>query len=329
VPKGAQLDMHGGAHVDGAWPIDQVVTWVKDTPSSSWRDVRTVKLTYDQNALACGTSAPLRLLTKIDVTAKSQTNTTILPPITFAYGAARAFAAPRTISGEMATAPERGRHGPLAGLEKTLMDVNGDGRPDLARATTMMNGTREMCAVAWRKGLGGGAFEAAEQLSMLPTAYWRSHSTRNATIGERCSLNGQVFRRYYFTTGGVALCQPSNRVGYHFLDWDGDGDLDLLTNAWTDGGTKLPELDSYAYVDNEPGGGGGTCGKNAHRITDQNGKEMCECDAGFHHHEGTVGCQETPAPVTNSDPLDGFAPTGPQEGFGYTFTVRHELRALA
>jgi hypothetical protein len=60
-----------------------------------------------------------------------------------------------------------------------LIDVNADGFPDDLRSTTLQESmfTAEgtpvsvtRCAVAWRRGLAGGGFQATPDVMVLPTA---------------------------------------------------------------------------------------------------------------------------------------------------------------
>lgn len=198
---------------------------------------------------------PLRYLTKIDVEAFDAKGIgTSVPPIKFQYNhridtsrnLSASFPPKKHLPEVSVKVPAFGQEGisgaKLGGLKKTLLDINNDGIRDSVSVIV----ENKVCTLIWRKGLLGGAFAAEAQKSALPTAawyrQWRGFSNEAPLEGkEGCSLSGQTAYR----SGEVR--QPDlpdgthlplkntylkGIVSFHFMDYTGDGRLDLITSLW-------------------------------------------------------------------------------------------------
>ncbi len=87
-----------------------------------------------------------------------------------------------------------------------------------------------LASLAWQRGLPGGTFDSTLHQSSLPMAAW--HQPR--LPDERCTLNGQIaYRdRQVLWNGQLVTVTEKGIVSYHFMDYTGDGRMDLLTNIW-------------------------------------------------------------------------------------------------
>ncbi len=220
IPIGALLFNNRGGPVHGyykgALRLTDIETYVRDEPGAKWRFSKRVSLGYDMDALTNEKNgAPLRFLTKINVTARDlQGNDLSLPPITLDYGRRiRDMSSERIIE-----SPGYGHYGTSQGAIGTLMDLDGDGIRDRV-SVSVVNG---LCTLTWWKGRFGGFYEVPKEWK-LPTTRWANGT--NPDGFERCNINGQVVKRN--STKAI--------ISYHFLDVNADGRVDLLTNIWTNG----------------------------------------------------------------------------------------------
>ena len=125
-----------------------------------------------------------------------------------------------------------------------------------------LNATTKKCRLSYRPGRRGGWLESQTISTDLPTAEWQNDSAGPGAM-EYCSLNGQRFRRDNTNTGGaVPGCSlHGGFVSYHFLDLDGDGVVDFLSNVWSDdhrtigGDFNSGAFSVAAETDDDPGGG--------------------------------------------------------------------------
>src|SRR5262249_5757139 len=85
------------------------------------------------------------------------------------------------------------------------------------------------CTLIWQRGTGNGTFDTSVRNFPLPTARW--HDPR--IDGEGCTFDGQVAYRDVRVKGGTQVVKGI--VSYHFLDFTGDGLVDLLTDVWAPG----------------------------------------------------------------------------------------------
>jgi RHS repeat-associated protein len=255
TPIGAMLEYDGpvpsslgGRYYRGASRLTAVRTLVKDAPASSWRGVRTYTLGYDTAAMACSQAdAPLRYLTRIDVTGTSADGiTTAAPPITFEYGPkSRLFSSSATLP--TGGYPERGTK---FGATSALLDVDGDGIHDLAAVAVSPTGTCELRWSRGRRGVGYGNLPSYEpQTAMqLPTAKWAGG--QGPGLGEGCYWTGQI-TQYRPPSNGLHCFDMGSQLGYRFTDWDRDGRVDLLMVAWTSGGYDPgadPGINGYGFA---------------------------------------------------------------------------------
>ncbi len=205
---------------------------------------------------------PLRYLTQIDVEAFGADGTgTIIPPIKLQYNnridtsanlvpALESFPPfrrrehLRVINMNTPGFGQEGTSGTkLGGLKKTLLDIDNDGIRD--RVSVIEE--NKICTLVWRKGLLGGTFDSQIHKSALPTAAWyqewRGFPNPVLTENEGCTVSGQIAYRsanQVFTlpdgTSGEETSFARGIVSYHFMDYTGDGRLDLITNVWESSG---------------------------------------------------------------------------------------------
>ena len=213
----------------------------------------------DSQSFACSQN-PLRYLDQVDVTAFSPSGEpTSLPPITLKYNE-RFDTRPRIPAGFLDLEPLKktvvnvdtfGEFGDIRGLRGSLRDVDGDGIRDQIKVVE----SNEKCRFTWRRGLLGGGFDEQVHSSPLPTFPWLYQTTRSSNNFvsaeiqpfEACTLSGQVVQRE--VSGGVDDGRPSwayhsFTYGYNFLDYTGDGRLDLIIAPFEDA-ADTSRLDSY------------------------------------------------------------------------------------
>ena len=234
VPPGAATDRHFGRTLAlSARRLTAVKTNVKD--AGEWRLVRSLELGYDQDELACPVTllrAPLRYLTSVATTGYTPEGTpTEAPPITFEYGPGQRNFAHQTDHGFLGYA----ELGAPDGATARLLDFDADGLLDWVSIHEVAVDEFTECQLSVRPGLPGGNYAPASYSIPLPTATWKNGSS--PTGSERCTFDGQFVRaRGLVTTGQDSCIIPvGSFMSYHFVDYDGDGRVDLLTNAWTDG----------------------------------------------------------------------------------------------
>jgi RHS repeat-associated protein len=342
MPIGAEADARAAKTAPGEAPtvpapivsmyvtsprrLQLIRTKVRDTQSSStWRTVREVELGYDPTELSCGrAAAPQRMLTSITTRgwAPAATTPTVAPVVRFKYGETqRAFDSVITM-GSSAPLEQGTSSGESAGLTWQLMDVDGDGLQDrvTVRADPVrVEMVRTKCQFVWYAGEPGGQFAAVPNIVDLPTAKWAGDREVMGQ-GESCNLSGQIARSKA-TVGGNGTCQrgKGTQVGYHFLDWDGDHRLDLVTSLWTDGLFSKVSGMGNPWIPADDNGGCPS-GLN-HTGTDKNGTVHCACPAGT-HLGGTTGatawCEVdgNPLPGDSPDPLPPWEPGGGGGGGG-------------
>ncbi len=240
LPIGAYIDR---GIVSGSTKLTQILTQVKDDPSATLRDVRKTTIGYDPTPCN-GSAAPVRYLTSITEEGRSPSTQqwTQLPTMTFGYSAKeRRYDQKRTIS--WVTYPEQGIHGSGitdAAQSVMQMDIDDDGLVDQVQPvevqlppTSNPDDMEVVCGLEVRRGVVGGGFvpESAKTVIKLPTARWKDG--RRPNDSEKCTLFEQSFQRTLDRgNNGCSRVDGPNKLKYHFLDWDADGRLDLLTDAW-------------------------------------------------------------------------------------------------
>jgi RHS repeat-associated protein len=257
LPIGAAPAADGAMVVEGARRLVAVTTSVRDLPVSAWRVARRVELEYrlrssvlhfqtlapdpSPEGLFC-TQARMRYLTGIRTTAFTRQGAeTSLPATTFTYNDRRGGGplGPAPFETRTVTEPGLGDYGHEKGAVGTLLDLDSDGVRDRVSVTE----EGETCTLVWQKGLDGGRFESQKRKSPLPTAPWsddpdlvpEDHVHQPARVAdEQCTLNGQVTFRHKEVSDNQDLGYTHERgvLSYHFLDYTGDGRVDLLTNVW-------------------------------------------------------------------------------------------------
>jgi hypothetical protein len=150
-------------------------------------------------------------------------------------------------------------------MEATLLDMDGDGLLDRVW-NAPQTGSQTYCGASWQKNLGNGQFGTAQSF-VLPTLKWwngtgpSNNAGPSGTVVESCSLNyqetGYANRNALTCPGGEqpnssgycagssdygtdALstaqancgthCPPSTTLAYRWIDWNGDGMVDLVAS---------------------------------------------------------------------------------------------------
>lgn len=262
LPLGAAV-RKGSRQVAGAQQLTAIKTYVRDAQNSQWRLSKTTALTHALSnsslyeapsvvggpaattILDCGQSL-LRYLTQVDITAYAPDGTASkLPPIRFGYNYRRNLRQP-LLTGQIHPmevavtlgTPGYGQAGTsggrVDGLQHTLLDIDNDGVRDYVSIIQ----EDAKCKLLWRKGLYGGTFEEPARKALLPTAAWYREWRGIASSGldgnEGCTLSGQVAYRSMPSNDPDTTADRAAKgvVSYHFMDYTGDGRLDLLTNVW-------------------------------------------------------------------------------------------------
>lgn len=256
LPVGAAM-RRGSLSVDGTHRLTAIHTFARDTQVSDWRLARTVDVTMrltnsklylttptNGRAFDCNQNL-LRRLDQIDVTAYAPNGVaTTQPPLKFSYNSRINTTPDVIVPGDPdplavtnvagAAFRQRGTSGRvISGQTADLIDIDADGINDWV--TTQRIG--DVCQLKWRKGQLGGTFGIAKQQD-LPTAAWYAEWSGAAVpeiaTREGCTIGGQIAYRHYEpndpATSGVIY--GKGHVSYHFLDYDGDGKVDLVTNVW-------------------------------------------------------------------------------------------------
>gem|GEM_PF-2827531 len=244
IPIGS-APIRGSSQVSGAQRLTAVKTYVRDAPGANWRLSRSTELTIKLGGsvlhepvtfpdppppdIYC-TQNPLRYLERIDVTAYDrQGATATLPPIRFFYNkrinTTRPLSPfdPDPMGAKNVTVDGPFQTGGVRGAQMTLLDLNSDGLRDQVRIEER-NG---ICTLLWREGRPGGAFAGVQKASPLPTVAWYNGDER--AENEVCTLNGQIAYHKGEIVGTKGV------VGYHFMDYTGDGRIDLVTSVWATG----------------------------------------------------------------------------------------------
>ncbi len=225
IPIGALLENNFGQSIGGQYlgarRLTSIQTFVRNLPAENWHLHKTIDLKYDQKALQGGFfDAPLRYINQILVSTYSPDGELIqFPPIKFTYKRQERNLNVQTTIANLGYP----HHGTIEGATSSMMDLDADGIQDKVMAKEE-NG---QCKLMWQRGRFANTFEEIKLWSLLPTASWGPE--KRPRTGERCNLNGQVV---YKLINNVAI---KGLVSYHFLDYNGDGRIDLLTNIWTNG----------------------------------------------------------------------------------------------
>jgi len=258
---GASLDVRRGVKQrNGSFLLMSIVTRVRDTPTSAFRDVRGITLGYDADAMSCsGVAAPTRLLTSIQEFAASRTGVvTTFPATTFSYGSLWQSRSTSLPGFTMPHHPDHygvswGTSGTPSQIQEMLLDVDGDGLVDRLASTS---GTT--CNVNWFRN-NGQAFVQANAFS-LPRIPW-GYPSYNFPNPEYCSLSLQQSN---VTTPGLLKHSPSSACRhapsqqiYRYLDLDGDALPELVTAILYriysyDPDSQVPPSSCQPYSDCDP-----------------------------------------------------------------------------
>jgi hypothetical protein len=286
IPIGAAPTPLPAGKVEGARRLIAIRISVRDEPGGAWRQSKELALEYrlrssvlhdpvivtdpTEGEFFC-TQSLLRYLTKISVKAFDPAGgSTTLPPVTFEYNnridttAPTLPTQPDPLAEHTIDTQGQSHFGTVDGATGTSLDIDSDGVRD--KVSVVEDG--RVCMLVWQRGLLGGTFEAQVRRSRLPTARWYQEwkgTPEPALLPmERCTLNGQVAYRERETTSGTKLAKGV--LSYHFLDYTGDGRLDLLTNVWATAHhpTYIPGIEiepavsdeaAAALLPNDPGPG--------------------------------------------------------------------------
>jgi RHS repeat-associated protein len=304
LPVGAQLDYHtGSVHVRGAKRLSRVTAQVKDSASAGYRTFRQWTLNYDQGVERCSlTVSPRRRLLSIQESGNSVSGeVTPGPTVTFGYAedprpipASTDGPAIRTqnlpvlqtdfySSGHFETSSYQstpgsyqsnglsisGGSGLMAPVYSMLVDMDGDGLPDLLRSNggsgscinrpggCQGSGAQRpaagACQASWYKNRGGvfdgtptGTF--ALPLPPPPAAGAAMPPDEIYPVGgagvpagaatphfeAECSLAGTWWALYRHGGTNCIQLQNHGKMVFRWQDFDGDGRTDLLAMYYTD-----------------------------------------------------------------------------------------------
>lgn len=282
-----------------------------------------------RNTISCDQN-PLRYLTQIDVKAFDINGiTTILPPIEFDYNGRFDLSRPlsqipsenpmRKVTVNVPGFGQEGASGGiLGGLNKTLLDIDNDGIRDRVSVIEENN----KCTLVWSKGILGGTFAPEVSKSELPTAPWYrdwSNSDPNPFIDDKegCTIGGQIA---YRTTPSTTLGAPGDTwvkgsLSYHFMDYTGDGRLDLVTNIDAPGDLRS-SYDPWGFIASVPES------DNTLRVYAGTGKH----DQLFSNNLVPTGVQ--PRRTTVAAPLPLLPSSGDETAFNPSITTVYSVPVL-
>lgn len=248
MPLGAAPLEGDPLQIEGSQPLQAVRTSVRDEPGLPWRLVRKIDLTYELRAavlnlpiLAPEPGHPtsdciqprLRYLAQVLSTAYNRDGEAkVAPSVAFTYNDRKQspleLLDPIGPFGDRPKAvPGFGEYGTRSGTKGSSLDMDADGILDLVSVEEQ----NKICTLTWIKGKLGGGFEDRKRTSPLPTAAWH----RPRLPAERCSFNGQIaFSDKPDLSTASGLTASRGLVSYHFMDYTGDGRIDLLTNVWAE-----------------------------------------------------------------------------------------------
>jgi RHS repeat-associated protein len=247
---GAAISVRSGLReMQGAYELSSIVTRVRDSASSSFRTVRTVKLGYDAAAKSCsGVAAPTRLLASIEESAVNRSGvTTTLPKKTFAYGALwqspfttlSGFAMPNNGTKSGVSWGTTGNWGALATppqIKEMLLDLDGDGLVDRLKSAA-----GKACTLSWLRNTGAG-FVASPAIPLPLLAWDTDPDDQDVANTEGCTISLQHSNENW--PGAINDSLPNDGCtyvdwmdnAYRYMDLDGDALPELITARWF--GTK-------------------------------------------------------------------------------------------
>jgi RHS repeat-associated protein len=284
VPVGAELSWTNGstsAHppgpaegiVTGARELQSITTSVRATGSSPWKAVRNTFFSYEYSSPHAGSS--LRYLKKIDVSGYTESCNASgcnpveskMPTVSFTYGDgpsgtySRSWVQQQPISFDTAGILPRsaGHSGGQAGATAGFLDVDSDGFRDFVTIAAEPSNGRDICTLTVAPGQGAGGYGAVYKVR-LPTMKWNNGATASSgdslgmgNISERCTLGGQyiLHTTTLCVTGAPQTCCTNDYLainGYHFVDYNGDGRVDLLTSLWRSAGFRDQPIALYKNI---------------------------------------------------------------------------------
>lgn len=244
LPIGASLDHRGFfPWYSGRRPLSFVETFARTNNNGSFDRVRRVKLGVENECPSTGGAQ--RLLTKITLRdpepSDEEAADPLQAPITFSYGPLERsfesvkdfdlspFQVPHGLINHALSWGERKRWGADATLERSLLDMDGDGRLD-----ALLSAGGDDCEFIWRRNLGNGAFGPMNTLPFPDEGMlWRGGAQKPGQ-GEGCSLSA---RRTTWANIGSTPDVPTdgngmigNHVLHRFIDMNRDGRPDLVTS---------------------------------------------------------------------------------------------------
>ena len=257
-----------------SWPSG--VHWLTSIETYADRDgdgdignderVKRYDLRYNLNAAKCDAEyAPRRQLWTIQEKSyyRGTQNVAYKPPVTFEYGSLVPEWEESTISLPFAINTTYGgysRFGSASGSEyrvSQLIDMDGDGLKDYMamdshEAMPLHNSDFRVpnCRAFWLKNMGG-TFESMGQARYinLPTIPWPAKFNEEDNVAKAwVNLTGQFVNGALIRVVNRGKTYGGHRLNYNWMDYDYDGDTDLLVQARTsenfeDYNTVYPETD--------------------------------------------------------------------------------------
>jgi RHS repeat-associated protein len=270
LPVGARVDeTTGSRRILALDQLDRITVNVRDGADLPFRQAHQWILDYSAGAESCNrTVSPRRRIADIREFGAPSGSTVLSTPgptVSFNYGsdpgwnrATRIVQLPITPTDRNSTgAGEQisglsfsGGSSPLPPVYSMLADMDGDGLPDLVRAT----GTQGDCRAFWYKNLGGTFDLNVSGAISLPTVQFQQNIRPVGSGGAvhyeaECSLAGSWWAH---VVPNASECHEGELheheiLVYRWVDVDGDGRTDLITEHYQDHGVAPPP--SYPHPD--------------------------------------------------------------------------------
>jgi RHS repeat-associated protein len=346
-PAGSASSFRTGTReVSAFWRLEQVISEVQPYQGSAWTEAHEWNLGYDNTAELCGgkVSPRRRLISIGEVGVNANNVRTSGPTVTLSYGTSPDMTAVSTQTVTLPASPTYygvpttqgentpgwpdsngatangltvnlcGGHVTGGGFYSMLIDLDGDGLPDLLRTDG------RSCQATWYKNNGPGSstqFGPAATFA-LPPAGGATPGDRSQTAG--CSLNGAWFAQQHIPTGPTDCPYLTWRTHYDYrwVDVDGNGKVDLVLAGWGNGWPTTVNT------------GGRTAPRCTNPVcTSEPGNQLCSTPQDCRYAKSPVEIGSQPPPtqgVCQDYRQDGAQRCG--DGTGYAWVVYHDIAEL-